>query len=175
AALRGLAQARHVFNGDLALVARANGEANLYRHRDFDDIAIELSVGPELLAGRTRLTAEAGIGRQWYGMKRDQRSLRVSASAARPIDSVSYLRLDGSLRWLGNHFNDLQDGHSYSLHVRYERSLPPGLTIATSAGIDRFKASDAAYSTHGWNAGISAYRNIGRITVNAGVSLVRMR
>ena len=174
AALRGLAQARHVFNGGLALVARANGEANLYRHRDFDDIALELSVGPELLAGRTRLTAEAGIGRQWYGMKPYQRSLRVSASASRPVDSVSYLRLDGSLRWLDNHFNDLQDGQGYSLNARYERSLSPGLMIATSAGIDRFKASDAAYSTHGWNAGISAYRNIGRITLSAGVDVGRL-
>jgi len=58
-------------------------------------------------------------------MKPYQRSLRVSASASRPVDSVSYVRLDGSLRWLDNHFNDLQDGHGYSLHARYERSFSP--------------------------------------------------
>lgn len=174
AALRALAQARHVVNGDLALVARANGEANLYRHTDFNDIALELSAGPELRAGRTRLTAEAGIGRQWYGMKPYQRSLRISASAARPVDSVSYVRLDGSMRWLDNHFNNLQDGRGYSLHARYERSLSPDLSVATSVGIDRLKARDPAYSTRGWNAGISAYRTLGRMTLTAGVDVGRL-
>jgi hypothetical protein len=121
-----------------------------------------------------RLSAEAGIGRQWYGMKPFQRSLRLSASAARPIDSVSQLRLDGSVRWLDNRLNDLQDGHGYSLRARYERALSPDLLVAANVGIDRYKARDAAYSTRGWNAGISAYRNIGRMTFNVGVDFGRL-
>jgi hypothetical protein len=175
AALRGFAQARHVLNGTLALVARASGEANLYRHRDFNDIALDLSVGPEWRVGRTRLSAEAGVGRQWYGMKPFQRSLRLSASASRPMDSVSQLRVDGSVRWIGNQFNQLQDGRGLSVRARYERALSPDLLVAANAGFDRFEATDDAYSTRGWNAGLSAYRNVGRMTLSAGVDVGRLR
>ena len=99
-------------------------------------------------------------------MKPFQRSLRLSASAARPVDSVSVLRLDGTLRRIDNRLNDLQDGHGRSLRARYERALSPDLVVAVSGGVDRFEARDAAYSTRGWNAGISAYRNIGRRTLS---------
>jgi hypothetical protein len=175
AALRGLAQARHMLRPNVGIVARASGEANLYRHSDFNDIALELAVGPEWRLGRTRLSAEAGIGRQWYGMKPFQRSLRLSASAARPIDSVSVLRLDGSLRRIDNRLNDLQDGHGHSLRVRYERALSPDLAIAVSGGVDRFEARDAAYSTRGWNAGISAYRSVGRMTLSVSADFGRLK
>ena len=175
AALRGFAQARHVFNDSLGVVTRFSGEANLYRQRDFDDIALDWSLGPEWRVGRTRLTGEAGIGRQWYGMKPFQRSFRLSASAARPIDSVSQLRLDASVRWIDNRFNGLQDGRGYSLRARYERALSADLLIAVSSGFDRFKATDAAYSTRGWNAGVSAYRNVGRMTLSAGVDVGRLK
>jgi len=43
------------------------------------------------------------------------------------------------------------------------------------AGVDRFVAKDAAYSTRGWNAGISAYRNVGRMTLSAGLDLGRLK
>jgi len=169
AALRGFAQGRQMLAPNLGVVARASGEANLYRHKDFDDVALEVSVGPEWRIGRTRLSADAGIGRQWYGMKPFQRSFRLSASASRPIDSVSQLRLDGSLRWIENRLNDLQDGRGLSLRAQYERDLSANLLVAANAGVDRLRARDAAYSTHSWNAGISAHRNVGRMTLSAGV------
>ena len=175
AALRGFGQARHMLQPNLGVAARVSGEANLYRHSSFDDIALELAVGPEWRLGRTRLSAEAGIGRQWYGMKPFQRSLRLSASAARPVDSVSVLRFDGSLRRIDNRLNDLQDGHGRSLRARYERAISPDLALAVSGGVDRFVAKDAAYSTRGWNAGISADRNVGRMTLSAGVEFGRLK
>ena len=175
AALRGAAQARHVFNESLGVVARFSGEANLYRQKDFDDIALDWSLGPEWRVGRTRLTGEAGIGRQWYGMKPFQRTYHVSLSADRPIDAVSQLRFDASVRWIDNRFNDLQDGRSYSLRARYERALSADLLISASSGFDRFKATDAAYSTRGWSAGVSAYRNVGRMTLSAGVDVARLK
>ena len=171
AALRGLAQARHAFSDRFGLVARASGEANLYRHKDFNDISMELATGPEWRLARTRFSAEAGIGQQWYGMKPYQRSLRLSASAIHPIDAVSQLRVDASARWADNRFNDLQDGRGLSLRARYERALSPSLLVTTHLGIDRFKAKDGAYSTHGWSAGLAAYRELGRTTISAGVDI----
>lgn len=169
--LRGFAQARLPVAKNVGLQARASSEASLYRHKEFNDIALELAAGPEFSLGSTRLSAEGGIGQQWYGMKPYQRSLRLSASAWRPIDSVSQLRLDASARWLDNRFNDLQDGHGLSLRARYERALSPSLLVAASVGVDRFRARDDAYSTRAWNAGLTAYKDIGRMTWSAGIEV----
>lgn len=175
AALRGFAQARHAFSADLGVVARASGEANLYRDKDFSDISLDLAAGPELRLGRTRLTAEAGGSQQWYGMKPYQRSLRVAGSVTQPVDAVSQLRLDAGARWADNRFNDLQDGRGVSLRARYERALSPSLLLAAHFGVDRFKARDDAYSTRSWNAGFAAYQEFGRMTLSAGIDVGRLK
>jgi hypothetical protein len=175
AAFRGFAQARHMIEADLGLVARASAEGDLYRHADFNDFTLELSIGPEWRMGRTRLSAEAGIARQWYGMKPFQRSFRLSAGASRPIDSVSQLRLDGAMRRTDNRLNKLQDGRGFSLRARYERALSADLLVTANAGVDRFKARDDAYSTRSWSAGVSAYRNVGRMTFSAGADFGRLK
>ncbi|MEO6113678.1 MAG: surface lipoprotein assembly modifier [Sphingomicrobium sp.] len=169
AAVRTMAQVRRPMTDRLNLIARASGEANFYRHDKFNDIALELSVGGELKLGRMRLSAEAGLGQQWYGMEPYQRSFRLSGTVSRPIGSVSQLRLDASARWLDNNVNDLQDGGGLSARLYYERALSPRLFVSASIGADRFKAHDDAYSTKSWRVGATAYRDVGRMTVFAGV------
>jgi outer membrane protein len=171
AAVRGFASARHGLSDDLRLVARASGEANLYRHKRFNDIALELAAGPEWRLGGTRFSAEAAIGQHWYGMKVHQRNLRIAASVTQPIDSVSQLRVDAGSRWSNNRVNDLQDGRGLSLKARYERALSPALLVAASLGADRFKARDDAYSTRSWNAGLAAYQEFGRMTLSASIEI----
>ena len=103
-----------------------------------------------------------------------QRSLRLAANLIQPIDAVSQLRLDASARWTNNRFNDLQDGRGRLLRVRYERALSPTLLVAASLGADRFKARDDAYSTRSWSAGLTAYKEMGRMTLSAGIDLGRL-
>lgn len=174
-AVRGLAQARLPLAADLNLAGRVSGEANLYRDKDFNDIALDIAAGPEFRVGKTRVGAEAGASQQWYGMKPYQRTLRLAANATRPIDAVSQLRLDAGVRWANNRFNDLEDGRGLSLRARYERALSPSLLVTASLSVDRFKARDDAYSTRGWNAGLSAYKDIGRMTWSAGIDISRLK
>src|SRR5918993_3084590 len=75
ASVRALAHGRRHLSGDLALIGRASLDSNLYRHKDFNDITVELAAGPEWQLGKVRIQAEAGAGEQWYGMKPYQRSL----------------------------------------------------------------------------------------------------
>lgn len=175
AALRGFAQARHALSDTVGLAARASGEANLYRDKEFNDITLDIAAGPELRIGRTRLGLEGGISQQWYGMKPYQRTVRVAGSVVQPVDPVSQLRLDATARWADNRFNDLQDGRGLSLRARYERALSPSLLVTASLGVDRFKAEDDAYSTRSWNAGLAAYKEIGRMTVSAGIDVGRLK
>jgi len=175
AALRAFARARLPVSENFNLAGRAGFEGNLYRDKDFNDISLDLSAGPEFRLGRTRFTAEAGLVQQWYGMEAYQRTMRVAASVVRPLGAAAQLRLDAGVRWTDNKLNDLQDGTGLSPRVRYERALSPRLLVSASLGFDRFKARDDAYSTRGWAGGVTAYREIGRMTVSAGVDVARLK
>lgn len=175
AAIRGMAQRRVAISEKVFLVGRASSEAKLYQDRDFNDISLDMAGGPEFRLGRTRLGLEGGANQQWFGMRPYQRSLRLSGSATRPLDAVSQLRLDVSGRWSNYRMNDLQDGRGLSFRVRYERAVSPRMLVAASLGADRYWARDDAYSTRQWNVGISAYRDIGRMTVFAGIDVARLK
>jgi len=169
AAIRGMAQARMRLTDGLSIAARTSGEARLYRDKEFNDILLDLSVGPEFQIGRTRFTAEAGVVHQWYGMSPYQRGFRIAGSATRPVGPTSQLRIDAGFRTVDNRLNRLQNGHGLSARIRYERALSPTTLISTSVGVDRFKAKDDAYSTRFLGGGITAYREVGRMTLSAGV------
>ena len=96
AALRGMAHARLDLSEGAALQARADTEAHLYRDKDFSDVAMDLSVGPEFRLGPSRLGFEVGAVQRWYGMQPYQRGLRAAGFASIPMDSVSRVRLDVS-------------------------------------------------------------------------------
>lgn len=175
AALRGLSHVRLPISDRLQIVGRATGEANLYRHKEFNDITVEVGGGPEFQLGRTRVGLEAAAGQQWFGMKPYQRTFRFSATAVRPLGPVAQLRADGSVRLADNRRNDLQDGRGLSGRLRYERALSPRLMVAASIGADRFKAEDDAYSTRSWSGGVTAYRDMGQMTLITGVEVGRLR
>ena len=174
AAVRGFVQGRLPLSNDVNLAAHASLDANLYRHRQFDAVTLEIAGGPELRLGPARVAAEAGAGQSWFGLKPYQRTLRLSSSARVNVDAVSQLRVDGSARWSDNAFNHLEDGRGLSAAVRFERALSPQLTVGLGAGIDRFRARDDAYSTRSWGVGVTAYRDIGRTSVELGVDIGRL-
>lgn len=171
AALRGLANARVAVSENVDVSARISADANLYRKDEFNDITADLAVGPEWRIGLTRLTAEAGVSRQWFGMSLYQRNVRLALSVVKPVDAVSQVRLDGGVRDTNNHFNDLQDGHGFSLRARYERAFSPILSVVASVGGDRFLAEDDAYSTRSLGGSLVAYRDWGRTTLQGGIEL----
>ena len=173
-AARASAHRRFALGGDFNLIARAVTDMNLYRHKDFNDIAAEISVGPEFKLFGTRFTAEAGFGQRWYGMEPFHNQWRLSASATRPIGTVSQLRLDASYRSTNYKLNDLQDGSGLSAALRFERALSPSTSIAAFVLRDRFKARDDAYSTKSWSAGLTAYRDVGRMTLSLGGEIGRL-
>lgn len=168
AAVRAFGHGRIELSRDVGLTANASLDANLYRHKQFNDIAMEVSAGPQLRLGKARIGLEGGVGQQWYGMKPFQRSARLTASGWLKVDDVSNARLDLTARIADNAFNDLQDGRGASGSLRYERALSPTLTVGLSARADRFKARDDAYSTRSWSLGALAYRDIGRTTLELG-------
>jgi tetratricopeptide (TPR) repeat protein len=175
ATIRTLAHARRPLADNLMLIGRVAADANLYRNKDFNDITIDLSGGPEWRLGRTRLSAEGGVGQQWFGMKPYQSNVRLAGSVTRAIGAVSQARLDIGARWINNRVNDLQDGRGHFARLRFERALTPQTLVSVFGGIDRYDARDDAYSTRAWNAGMFVNRDIGRMTLIAGAEYGRLR
>lgn len=170
-ALRAMSHARASLSQDLTIEARSSVEANLYRHKGFNDIALDLSLGPKFRMGASNVRLELGATQQWYGMRSYQRAVRLGAVASLAVDPVSRAQVELAARKTDNQMNDLQDGKGVGFRLRYERAMSPTLLIAGAVAVDRLAARDDAYSTRSWQAGVSAYRDIGRATLSVGVDV----
>jgi hypothetical protein len=159
---------------DSSLLFRLSGFADLYRHRQFNDIAADMAVGPELNLGRNRLQLELGATQRWFGQKPFMRSARAAATLSHPLGSRTLLRLSGSAALVDNQRNDLQDGKDYSGQIGLEHALTPTTGAALSLAINRESLKDPGYSTTGWRGGLTAWRDVGRMTLTAGFEFGRL-
>ena len=172
--LHGQGYRRIGLSDDASILMRLSGAADLYRKAEFNDIAADFAIGPEIGLGRDRLQMELGVTQRWFGQKPFMRSGRVAATFSHPLGSRTLLRLSGTAARVDNQMNDLQDGKTYSAQVGIERALTPTLGVAISAGIDRQSLKDAAYSTTGWRGRLTGWRDMGRVTLTAGIELGRL-
>jgi len=172
--LSGQAVGRAAIGANSSLLFRASGFANLYRRGRFNDLAADLAAGPELNLGRNRLQLELGATQRWFGQKPYLRSARIAGTFSHPLGSRTLLRLIGSAALVDNQLNDLQDGRSYTGQLQAERALTPTTGVAASLSWDRQALKDPGYATTGWRAGVSGWRDVGRITLTAAADLGRL-
>jgi len=172
--LSGQAFRRVTIGSDSSLLFRASAFGNLYRRGRFNDLAADVAAGPEFNLGRDRLQVELGATQRWFGQQPFMRSARVAGTFSHPLGLRTLLRVAGSAAVVDNQRNDLQDGKSYSAQLQVERALTPTTGVATTLSIDRQALSDPGYSTIGWRAGASGWRDIGRVTLTASAELGRL-
>jgi len=173
-ALNAQAYRRLPLGGNTSLLARMTGFGNLYRHKEFNDIAADVAAGPELNLGRSRIQAEVGLTQRWFGQKRFMRSARIAALVSHPLGRRTLLRLSGSAALVDNQLNDLEDGKSFSGQLSAEHALSATTGIVASFGADRASLRDPGYSTTGWRAGLTGWRDFGRVTLSAGAEFGRL-
>ena len=166
---------RRIALGDASsLLFRMTGLANLYKSTAFNDIAADFAVGPELNLGRNRIELEIGGTQRWYGQKPFMRSARLAATVSHPLGRRTLLRLSGSAALVDNQRNDLQDGKNYSAQFGIERALSATTGIAANFGLTRESLKEPGYSTTGLNGGLTAWRDMGRITLTVGGEFGRL-
>jgi hypothetical protein len=159
---------------DATLLVRGSGFANLYRHREFNDIAADLAAGPELSLGRDRLQLELGITQRWFGQRASLRSLRVAGTWSHPLGARMLLRLAASGALVDNRLNSLQDGRVYSGQASVERALSPTTGVVASFGADRQNLREPGYSTLGWRGSFNLWKDVGRVTLSSGIEVGRL-
>jgi hypothetical protein len=148
------------------VLVRLSGSTDLYRETRFNDIALDLTGGPEFQLGRNRINLELGGTQRWYGQNPLMRSAQLSATVARPLGTLAQLRLSASAALIDNQFNDLQDGRRYWGRVSLERALSPTTGLGINLSLSRDAFEEPAYSTFGWNAGLIGWREFGRMTLS---------
>jgi outer membrane protein len=160
---------------DHSVLLNLNGAADLYRKMKFSDLALDVSGGPELQLGRSRLNVEAGATQRWYGLKPYVRSARLGATWRRPVGDRSQIQLAGSTGLVDHQANDLQDGKFHSGQIGFEHALSPTMGVGLSLGTDRMAAKDPAYSTTNRRAGVFGWRDLGRMTVTLAAEFGRLK
>jgi hypothetical protein len=161
-------------NSDTDLLARASVSGDLYRKSDFNDVVVDVAIGPELHVGRNQLNIELGATQRWYGQKPFARSVRAGLGWVRPLGRRTQLRLNASASVTDNQFNDLQDGNAFQGRVGVERALSATTGVALNLALDRQSVRDPGYSTTGWRAGLVAWKEIGRATLTASADFGRL-
>ena len=173
--LHAQAYRRLPLGADSSLLFRLTGAGSIYLKPDFNDVAADIGVGPEFALGRSRIQLELGLTQRWFGQERFTRSARLSGTISRPLGHRTLLRVSGSAALVDNQVNELQDGKSWSSHVDLERALSPTTGIAASFSFDRQSLRGTAYSTTGWRGGLTAWREVGRMTLTASAELGRLQ
>ena len=169
--LQGQAYRRVPLGKDATLLARVSGLANIYRQSEFNDMAVDFAAGPELGFGANRLQFELGLTQRWFGQKPFVRSARLGATMSHPLGKRTLLRMSGSAALLDNTVSDLQDGTTYAGRLGLERALSPTSGVALTGNLARDALKDPGYSTTGWRAGLTYWRDLGRMTGTVGVEV----
>ncbi|WP_265571169.1 tetratricopeptide repeat protein [Sphingomicrobium nitratireducens] len=170
-ALRGNVQAQVGLGGSARLVGTAATSANLYRKSDFSNYALDMGAGPRLQLGRTRLALEGGLGRQWLGGEPVRDYWRIGVMGQHPLSRTLHGGLGASLVGVDNKRNALEDGKRYGLNASLEKALNPVTGIGLSLGGERAALADPGYSNWSWQARAFAWRDWGRTTLTASMSL----
>jgi hypothetical protein len=96
-------------------------------------------------------------------------------TVARPLGSLAQLRLSTSASLIDSRFNDLQDGRRYAGKLGLERALSPTTGVGLNLSLSRDALKDPAYSTTGWNAALTGWREAGRMTFTLQAQIGRLR
>jgi outer membrane protein len=168
-ALRGQAYHRLRLQEGIILLSRVSASADLYRERDYDDVALSVQSGPEYASGADRITFAFGPGWRWYGMKPYSASIGGSAAWQHPMGRRTQLRVEGAIASVNNRRNDLQDGETYSLSASLDRAFSARAGGGVQVHGFRDDARDPGYATTSGGVSLYAFRELGRTTAVATV------
>ena len=173
-ALRGQAYFRTGIDKRAQLLVRASTYANLYRAKQFDDIALSIQAGPEYASGKDRINISGEATWRWYGLDPYSFSAGVGTTWQHPMGDKALLRLDGRISDVDNRRNPLQDATNVQLAAAYDRAFSARFGGGLQINGNREIARDPGYSTA--SAGVTAYafRELGQTTLTASAGYNRL-
>lgn len=116
-----------------AILIDGDGQATLYEQRDFNDIMLQLAVGPEIkLSQKTSITLQ-GVGlNRWFGGDTAQRQFGVKAGLTTYLDQGQRIGIQLDARRTESGFGTNYDGWQYGAYGTYERVVARSMVASAS-------------------------------------------
>src|SRR5690606_8073914 len=105
------------------LLARVSGSGDFYRKSAFDDYAVSLEAGPQIMSGADRLSLSAVTSWRWFGQKPYSFSWGGSGTFEHPLSKRAQLRIDASIVRSDDKLNDLRDANRFALAAGVDRAF----------------------------------------------------
>lgn len=153
-----------------AILIDGDGQATLYEQDDFNDIMLQLAVGPEFkLSPKTSITLQGVALNRWFGGDTAQRQFGIKSGLTTYLDQGQRIGVQLDVRRTESGFGTNFDGWQYGAYATHERVVAKSM-IASASGFVRRESlrADAFSNTEvGANLGIGGELPRG---LNAGVS-----
>lgn len=140
---------------NMNLLARLSGSADFYRRSAFDDYAVSIDVGPELVSKTDRIGLGAVTSWRWFGRQAYSFSYGANVNYQHPLSTRSTLRLDASAVHSDDKRNDLRDANRLALAAGIDHAFSGRFGGGMLVRGQREIANDPVYSTAG--AGANGY------------------
>lgn len=167
----GLAGVQMPVSRKLALTARLSTQNLLYRHSEFDDSTFAGDAGTVLTLGRSRVRLSAGPSYRLYGTHPYTVAINVSADWLHPLGKRGQIDLESDFSEVTYKTNRLQDGEVFGETLSLERAFSAQSGARLSLFGQRTTAADPGYALANGGASVLAWRELGKTTVYATVSV----
>lgn len=159
---------------DASLLGSLSGSGYFYGDKQFDDVALVAKMGPELQLLRSRVIFSAVIGRRWFGGQLFTSSVGAAFDLTRPLSSVAQFRVSATADHIIDHENSLETGEEVSGTTTVEKALSARTGVGIALTGVRRALRDSGYSTTSGQATVFGYREFGKTTLAASLSLGRL-
>ncbi|ANU07664.1 surface lipoprotein assembly modifier [Paraurantiacibacter namhicola] len=156
------------------VLARISADADIYRQKDFNDIALTAQVGPELRSGSDRIALAATATYRWFGMEPYSFSYGLTGNFRHPLSPTSQLRVDATALREENERNTLQSGERYVLSIGLDKAFDQKTGGGLRLNGSRFVAGDPGFSLASGGISAFAYRELGRTTAVLNIGYSRL-
>lgn len=130
-----------------SMLTRLSARGDLYGRGRFNDIGVNLAVGPELRIGSSRLRPAALASRRWFGGERFSDGLGGSVNWLRPLSRRSQIEAEATLISTRHARLSAQDGLLIDGNVAYDLALSSRSSGRVAARVTRQGAAEPGLAT----------------------------
>lgn len=130
-----------------SMLTRLSARGDIYGRGRFNDIGVNLAVGPELRIGSSRLRPAAIASRRWFGGERFSDGIGGSVNWLRPLSRRSQIEAEATLISSRHPRLQAQDGLLIDGNVAYDLALSARSSGRVSARMTRQGAAEPGLAT----------------------------
>jgi len=173
-ALDGQVYRRVDLGADASLLGSLSGSGNFYGDHQFNDVGLVAKLGPEFQLLRSRIIFSAAAGRRWFGGRLFTGSLGAAVDLTRPLSSATQLRVSATADHIINHEIAAETGDEFVGTTTVEKALSGRTGVGIALTGVRRALRDPGYSTTSGQASVFGYREYGKTTLAASLSVGRL-